>query len=354
MDLEFSIIDVIDALRLPYPERGKADYYIPCPCCDEMKKGTHLNINVVKNVFRCPRCGVSGGVYGLYSLFSGVPKEQARQALRERIGRNPSYSPQRRQPIQIVEEVECPLMDIDARHATYTALLNKLSLASDHKQNLMRRGLTEQEIEQGKYKTTPVAGMTIMARHLQSQGLYLAGVPGFFRTEKGIWTFASNKRGILIPVRDLQGRIQGLQIRLDNETKRKYRWVSSSGLKDGSKAGSFVHLAGPVRECMLITEGALKADIIYTLSGKSVLAMPGVHALARLKETLIECKKQGLKKVKTAFDMDFLTNHHVAEAMDNLLQTLDELGLENTTYVWNSEYKGLDDYLWEYKLQRQR
>ena len=45
--------------------------------------------------------------------------------------------------------------------------------------------------------------MTQIAKQLQSDGLYLAGVPGFYRDDSGAWTFIHEKRGILIPVRDL-------------------------------------------------------------------------------------------------------------------------------------------------------
>lgn len=61
--------------------------------------------------------------------------------------------------------------------------------------------------------------MTAIVSQLKSEGFYLAGVPGFFRNENGAWTFTHEKRGILIPVRDRFGRIQGLQICRDNVTR---------------------------------------------------------------------------------------------------------------------------------------
>ncbi len=355
MELEFHILDVVDVLRLPYPERDRISYNIPCPCCDDKPHGKHLNINIKRDVFRCPRCDTKGGVYDLYSLFSGVPRSQARQALRERLGRDPSYKPKRRKPIEEMDTVqECPITDIDARHATYTALLSKLKLASDHKENLLGRGLSETEIEQLGYKTTPIVGMSIIAQQLQSEGLYLAGVPGFYRAPSGNWTFVSEKRGILLPVRDLQGRIQGMQIRLDNAAKRKFRWLSSAERLDGCQAEGRPHLVGKIQKTIIITEGVMKADIIHALSGRTVLAVPGVHSLSRLKEPLQEMQEMGLQEVKTAFDMDFMTNHHVQEAMDKLLELLDELGFKYSTYVWDSRYKGLDDYIWEFKMKKQR
>ena len=86
-------------------------------------------------------------------------------------------------------------------------------------------------IERLGYKTTPVIGMKALAKQLMNEGLYLAGVPGFYKTDSGEWSFINEKRGILIPVREEHGSIQGLQIRRDNVTRRKFRWVSSVGKK---------------------------------------------------------------------------------------------------------------------------
>lgn len=82
----FHISDIISILGLPHPTLGQTSYYIPCPCCDKEPHKKHLNINVKKDVFRCPRCGVSGGIFDLYSLFTGVPRDKVLIALTERLG----------------------------------------------------------------------------------------------------------------------------------------------------------------------------------------------------------------------------------------------------------------------------
>ena len=130
-------------------------------------------------------------------------------------------------------------------------------------------------------------GHTAIAKQLLDQGCYyLAGVPGFFRTEDGNWALTGLPRGILIPVRNVCGQIQGLQLRKDNSVKRKFRWVSSMGGKDGCGAECWTHLAGPATETLILTEGPMKADVIHALTGLSVLAVPGVNGLSQLSETL--------------------------------------------------------------------
>lgn len=347
------IWDVISVLNLPSAPCGRSSYYIPCPCCDSKPRDKHLNINLRKEVFRCPKCGVSGGIFDLYALYTGIPREDVREEVAERLGfSEQSYRLQRR--VVVKEVKESPVADIAIRHKTYTALLEKLSLASDHKDNLLGRGLREDEITQLGYKTTPVVGMTKIAKELVQESCELSGVPGFYQTEADTWKFTINQRGILIPVRDGKGRIQGMQIRRDDVKKRKFRWVSSTELKNGCKAEGWTHLAGLPAETMILTEGPMKADVIHALTGLTVLAVPGVNALTQLEIALKRLREQGLKKIMTAFDMDMATNPHVQKGYRRLLLLLDRMGFTFGTYLWDGSYKGLDDYVWEFCLKRNR
>lgn len=335
----FHMVDIIPLLGLPTPPAGKSSYNIPCPCCEDKPKGRHLNINLQKNVFRCPRCGFSGGVLDLYAFYAKIPREKVLEELLDRKGQ--TLYP--RQPLPEVEEN--PLTGVEERHATYTALLQNLTLASDHRENLRSRGLSPEEIHRLGYKTTPVLGFSSLAKRLREKGLYLAGVPGFYKKQSQ-WTLKIPGRGILIPVRDIQGQIQGLQVRLDNVEKRKFRWLSSNGLEEGCGAKTWVHLAGEPRPLVLLTEGPMKADVIHFLTGQTVLAVAGVNSLSQLQPILKELRAAGMEKIMTAFDMDYLTNPHVRAGQENLSALLAELGIPHGTYLWDPRYKGLDDYIW--------
>lgn len=142
--------DIISLLGIPYPSSGQSSYYVQCPCCDENPRKKHLNINLKKEVFRCPRCGASGGIFDLYALYTGIPRDEVRKAILARMG-VPENASHPQQKILPKADTECPLTDIDARHATYRALLSKLTLASDHKENLLGRGLTDADIERLGY-----------------------------------------------------------------------------------------------------------------------------------------------------------------------------------------------------------
>ena len=118
----YSISDVIRLLGLPPAPAGRLSYYIPCPCCDS-GRDRHMNINLQKDVFRCPRCGEAGGIFDLYSLYTGTPRAQVKAALAEKLGAgfHSSYVPP--------EPEDCPLTDVATRHTTYSALLNLLTLS---------------------------------------------------------------------------------------------------------------------------------------------------------------------------------------------------------------------------------
>lgn len=347
----FHMWDIVSLLGLPMPP-GRSSYYIQCPCCDENPRKKHLNINLKKEVFRCPRCGISGGIFDLYALYTGVPRDKVRKELVEKLGPPELITHQKKKVVTDHKE-ECPLADIELRNHAYAALLSKLSLAADHRENLLSRGLKESDIERLGYKTTPVVGMSVIAKQLQSEGINLAGVPGFYRDKNKAWTFVHEKRGILIPVRDRFGKIQGLQIRRDNVSRRKFRWVSSAEMDDGCRAEGWTHLAGRVRSTILLTEGPMKADVIHALTGLTVLAVPGVNSLTQLQMVLEDLRSEGVVEIKTAFDMDFATNYHVQNGYNSLLQLLGDMGFTFGTYLWDPRYKGLDDYVWACYAQMQ-
>lgn len=349
MDI-FHMSDIIPLLGLPYPPYGRSAYNISCPCCDDNPRKKHLNINLKKDVFRCPRCGFCGGVFDLYSHYTGIPRNEVRDALIARLNVQGEVKKPRQQ-IVVKEVPDCPLTDVDSRHETYQTLLSKLSLASDHRQNLHDRGLSDEMIERLGYKTTPVIGMKALAKQLMNEGLYLAGAPGFYKTDSGEWSFINEKRGILIPVREEHGSIQGLQIRRDNVTRRKFRWVSSVGKNDGCGAEAWAHLAGPPRQTILLTEGPMKADVIHNLTGQTVVAVPGVSSLTHLERMLTYLREMGTTKIMTAFDMDFLSNPNVQNGYNNLVGMLSSMGFVYGTYLWDPQYKGLDDYIWKYLIQ---
>jgi hypothetical protein len=104
----------------------------------------------------------------------------------------------------------------------------------------------------------------------------LHGVPGFYREAKEWQLNISDwQAGYFIPVRDLAGRIQALQIRRDDGAPR-YCWLSSSNKPDGTTSSAPLHFAAPHRlesGSVIITEGALKSEVIAQFSDSAVIAL---------------------------------------------------------------------------------
>ena len=64
---------------------------------------------------------------------------------------------------------ENPLTDVDARHATYTALKEHASRGpADHREKLLRlRGRSQEDISRLGYKTTPLVGYGSLLKRLR-------------------------------------------------------------------------------------------------------------------------------------------------------------------------------------------
>ena len=134
---------------------------------------------------------------------------------------------------------------------------------------------------------------------------------------------------------------------MDDATDRKYRWISSRDLPDGTASETWCHVVGDISEDFpIITEGPLKADIVSEYLHRTVIAVPGVNSLGHLKDDVLpSLQKCGVTKIYIGFDMDYVTNPHVKNGRDQLKSMLSEFGLQYVTYVWNPYYKGLDDYV---------
>ena len=152
MELRYQMTDIIPLLPIPQPPFGKSSYNIPCPLCD--RPGTrdkHLNINLKRNVFRCPKCGqFEGGVFDLYAYYADVPRDKVLEDVTARLhGDASTYAGKgnRRKKLQPPPMIpQASLAPLEDRDRVYRALLSKLTLAPDHRKNLLGRGLTEEAI----------------------------------------------------------------------------------------------------------------------------------------------------------------------------------------------------------------
>ena len=244
------------------------------------------------------------------------------------------------------------------RDAAYRRLLTLLPLSPDHHENLRRRGLSDSDIDAGFYRTLPTNGRQSVVKTLAAElGQDFAAVPGFVTTEHGPRIAAPS--GLLVPVRDLTGRVVALKLRADKPTDDRGRYCYLSSAKYGGPSpGSPAHVplhggrtttttngvasvapdAAPVR----ITEGELKADVATALSGILTVSFPGVSSWRVILPVLQDLQ---VKTVRVAFDQDASTNKHVAKALLECAQELQTHGYAVELERWPFGHKGIDDLL---------
>ncbi|AST57751.1 DNA primase [Thermoanaerobacterium thermosaccharolyticum] len=246
-------------------------YNARCPFCgdSENPQHGHLVLNIVKDAYHCTRCGEKGFAIGLYARLRGISNSQAFKELMNMAPETPK--------IEFKQVPQSPIASINERDKVYRAFLNKLKLEGEHLQNLIKRGLSWQEIGQNMYKSVPQdeKERQRICKELVNEGYNLKGIPGFYKDNN--WTFVDYK-GFLIPVKDVQGRIQGLQVRLDFGSKR-YLWFSAHDKPCGTRAYAWIGVSGILSKNVIITEGALKADIAHYLSRFTFISVPGVNSI---------------------------------------------------------------------------
>ena len=312
-----------------------------CPFCGDHGPGKyHLSLNTTTDQYRCNLCGAHGNSVSLYARVKGVSN---REAYRE-LARDAKTYPFPQQPTP--KKTERQPLALEQRHAAYADMLEHLTLLDRHMENLLGRGLSMERVRQNQYRSMPETeqGRRLLAALLRADGHELRGLPGF-RTYYGEWTL-SGPKGFLIPVRNKDGLIQGLKIRLDDGADgRKYRWFSSRGLPDGTRSYSWIHVTGNTAgKRAYLTEGPLKGDAASFLANDALfVCIGGVNAIHGLKDTLMDL---GVREVVEAMDMDQMTNENVRKAvlaMRREIQTIP--GIKYYKYTWNPAYKGVDDYL---------
>ena len=303
--VEIPILEAAARCGIRIINSGKAEITVNCPFCDDRKK--HLRLNTAKNVYHCHRCNESGNAITLYAKLSGSDNKTAFYELTAGKIIRPTVI--QKKASDTIYSVPLPLAE---RHAVYTELLNNLHLSAKHRSNLLNRGLDNNIIERNQYRTVPDrAAANNIAKNLSVQ-YRLAGVPGFYTKNKA-WGIMLNK-GLFIPVRSVDGLIQGLQVRLDDTQHRKYRWFSSNHKPNGTQAHSWIHVTKSGGSDVFITEGALKADVAAHLTGDCFIGLAGVNSVNGLVSLL---SSMGVTKVYEALDMDKSTNSNVAAAASN-------------------------------------
>lgn len=343
----YTKIPIVDAARrcglvLDSRTLRRDEVEASCPFCRDHGPGKyHLSLNTVTDQYRCNLCGASGNSVSLYARIHGISNKEAYLELTK----DSKVYPMPSQPVPKIQE-RTPRA-LEERHAVYSEMLSFLTLSEKHRENLLERGLSDERIVQNGYKSMPeTSEQRRLLAKLVGSSYDLLGIPGYYM-RYGQWTIAG-PNGFLIPVRNKDGLIQGLKIRLDDtaEPGRKYRWFSSRGrtMKHGTRSYSWIHVTGDrTRKRAFLTEGPLKGDVASFLANDALfICTGGVNAIKGLRETILTL---GVREIVEAMDMDQMTNPQVRDAILAMRREVQKIpGIQYSKYSWNPAYKGVDDY----------
>lgn len=382
-DFPFGILDVVELLHLHIRRRQADSAYTDCPFCGD-RRGK-MNVNFVKNVWRCNYCGEHGGMLNLYARVNNTTNSEAYREICDALqagdtswgyGGAESADAYAGVPVREPHAGRQPDMGITQAeraspqeiHQTYSLMLGMLSLNSAHRAHLRseKRGLADEQIDSLGFKSTPPYFLCrSLTERLIKQGCRVEGVPGFYLHEGGYWTakFGSRTAGILIPAIGIDGLIHGMQILLDVPFKdrddppekagTKYIWLSSSAKNMGVTSGSPVHFIGnPFARTIYVTEGILKADIAHVLLNRSFVAVAGANNVAQLGPLFALLAQNGTELIIEAHDMDKYSNEMIAKGSSKIYLLARQHGMECRRLTWNPNYKGIDD--WQLALRKEK
>lgn len=395
-DFPFSLMDICRLEGVDIPNSGRSKCFVTCPVCG--KKNLHLDFQ--KDLFKCftASCETKGGVLHFYRYLEGREElsfGEARAAIMESLfGVSNTKTEEERMRIQnslrerrlqakASEIPQASLRNLRDRDETYSKLLDLLNLAPDHLSDLLNRGFLKDDIIKRRYKTVPLSAYEEYPLKLLEAGLYLDGVPGFFKNEKGKWELRKSKRGFMVPIMSRNNLIQGFQIRKDErllrswpkkdkdshyvldenklkvmEKEKKYQWLSSRDLPYGSGPNGFIHYACDFERDkngvyvprlsfdggIVLTEGGVKGDIFKGKTNYPALCVPGVSCQAALEKELYYLKQFGFKKIYSGYDMDYQTNPDVCKALVESYKLILKYGFVIKRLRWSSTDNGIDDH----------
>lgn len=375
-DFPFGIMDVVELLPIRKRRPGANSYYVDCPFCGDGRG--KMNVNYVKNTWRCNYCGESGGMLSLYAKLNHVSNSDAYREICDALSMGETSWGYERHTKSAVssegktcterrEEIpQSPRASDQEIHQTYSLMLEMLSVVPKHMKHLMseKRGLTEEQIRERNYKSTPPFFLCrSITERLLNQGCTVQGVPGFYLDDNGRWTvnFSNKTAGILIPCVGIDGLMKGVQILLDVPLKdkddppekkgAKYIWLSSSSKNMGVTSGSQVHFVGnPFARTIYVTEGLLKADIAHYQMNRSFAAVAGANNLAELDKLFGILAQNGTEQIVEAHDMDKFSNEAIYKGKLKIYQIARKHGMKCMSLTWNPNYKGIDD--WQLAMKR--
>lgn len=405
--IENIIKEVRDSLRISeiigryvQLKRVGGSYTGLCPFHNDHKVGAFM-VNDGKKIFKCFSCETSGDVIKFHALINGINyvdsaielayehsliTQETYNQLRGKTDQSLSHTLEKKYIIKQQEEIK--KADEETLHKIYSlfikgeAYIDKDTLKKEHKEYLLKRGLSEEDIKKRKYFTFPSRYIIKdFLREMKKQGIpleTLKNIPGFYYDyKKESWSFSKIKgSGIGIPIMNEDQLIVGIQIRRDtilkSEGEQRYIWFSSAFARDcntleyGISSGSPLDLVYPDKisnMTIFVTEGHFKAVKIAKEYHSVAISVQGVSSWRKVIKMIKTIKEKiKIKHIYIAYDADMSFNINVLrsaiqmglslygldinEDSEKLLAKMNDINTDiSVSYcLWNYEMgKGIDD-----------
>ena len=372
-------------------------------------KFSHASINRNKNRFNCYLCKISYSAIDYVMNLKNIEfkmaaldiaittnlisKEEALtycsekekvQFLNTKINPRKIIVPQRKDNSDQTDRASKEIIDKVFKTFSKSYELNNGSRLTKHdKEYLLSRNLSEQDIDRIGFFSLPTKNiMPYLKKYLKDVYGYeesiLKGVPGFFKDDKGNYTFKQH-RGIGIPILSSDGSIAGIQIRLskklilkiDDEGSTKelrYLWFSSAtlpkGCCDGVCSGAPIDVLYPnvpdfeISTDLFISEGKMKTIVISNYAKATALSVQGVgnwNGIESVIDSIQKTKSIKFKRVFVCYDGDLAFNPQVnrqAQMMsDKILESFPDLEIYYS--LWDTKFgKGIDDVIYNKNIDK--
>jgi hypothetical protein len=215
------------------------------------------------------------------------------------------------------------------RDVVYREALQQLELSEEAHDHLFARGMNDREIGRGLFRSIPRnsdQSDRVLEATEKWKNRYKA-VPGFLSKngDPRMVTASEGHDGFIIPYIDEQEQVLGYQVRWLKHPKFRY-W-----LPPGTQPREIYHIAGPQRDDIWLTEGALKASVAADLSRQRFMGVVGqvlgqthLRALARMNPS----------RVIVALDRE--QNKQTEKARVRWFRLLQEAGFRVFEAVWEA------------------
>lgn len=315
--------------------------HLLCPFHDDHSPGS-FHLFDRNNAYKCFSCGAFGHTVDLVKKVKNCSDREAY-----------AFMFQKKIPRR-TEEKKTKRRDYDLYSSVYSVFLEMNPLSERHRAYLTARAVPITS----EYCTMPSRSfLPSFLERVSQENLHR--VPGFYRHRETGKMDMVETEGIGIGIRDMQGRITGIQVRRDNvkEGQSRYFWFSSGWIQENRKAAALFSGGGSPDSSIdvlqplsvtdkeiFVTEGHFKAVLFRKAFGCNAVSLQGIGNYAGLKELL---SLRSLRSVYLCFDSDLAVNPAVFHQLQGCVEYLRKI-TEFMIYILSFPVhfgKGADDAL---------